>query len=172
MPHVIAGQGTVGLEILDDAPEADVVVVPVGGGGLMAGVATAAKGRNPSVRIVAVEPEGSAALHRSLAAGHPVRHEGGRSIADGLVCPFVGERCFRAATAGVDESVTVSDDEIRAGMRFLYGRAKLAAEPAGSAGVAALLAGKVDVGGAAAVAVVVSGGNVAAEMVSGILAES
>ena len=171
-PRVIAGQGTVGLEILDDAPAVDVVVAPVGGGGLMAGVATAAKGRNPSVRVVAVEPEGSAALHRSLAAGHPVRHDGGRSIADGLVCPFVGERCFAAARAGVDESVTVSDDEIRAGMRFLYGRAKLAAEPAGSAGVAALLAGKVDVGGAAAVAVVVSGGNVAAEMVSGILAES
>ena len=170
--YVIAGQGTVGLEILDDAPGVEVVVVPVGGGGLMAGVATAAKGRREPVRVVAVEPEGSAVLNRSLAAGKPVRLEGSSSIADGLVCPIVGERCFRAATAGVDESVTVSDDEIRAGMRFLYGRAKLAAEPAGAAGVAALLAGKVDVGGAAGVAVVVSGGNVAAEMVSGILAES
>ena len=88
--HVIAGQGTVGLEILDDAPEADVVVVPVGGGGLMAGVATAAKGRNPSVRIVAVEPEGSAALHRSLAAGHPVRHEGGSPSPMGSSAPSWG----------------------------------------------------------------------------------
>ena len=141
--YVIAGQGTVGLEILDDAPGVEVVVVPVGGGGLMAGVATAAKGRREPVRVVAVEPEGSAVLNRSLAAGKPVRLEGSSSIADGLVCPIVGERCFRAATAGVDESVTVSDDEIRAGMRFLYARAKLAAEPAGAAGVAALLAGKV-----------------------------
>jgi threonine dehydratase len=168
-PYVIAGQGTVGLEILDEAPRADVVVVPVGGGGLVAGVALAVRGRKRGARVVAVEPEGSCALARSLTAGEPVRMEGGRSIADGLVCPFVGERCLAVARGLLDGCVTVSEAEIREGFRFLYGRAKLAAEPAGAAGVGALLAGKIDVSGASEVAAVVSGGNVAAETASGIL---
>jgi threonine dehydratase len=171
-PYVMAGQGTVGLEILEDAPEAEVVVVPVGGGGLVSGVAAAVKGRRPAARVVAVEPEGSAVLNRSLAAGEPVRLEGGSSVADGLVCPIAGQRCFAVARELVDESVTVAEEEIREGMRFLYARAKLAAEPSGAAATAALLAGKIDVGGAGGVAVVVSGGNVAAEMASGILAGS
>jgi threonine dehydratase len=166
---VIAGQGTVGLEILDDAPEVDVVVVPVGGGGLVSGIATAVNGRRPGARVVAVEPEGSCALTASLAAGTPQRVEGGRSIADGLVCPIVGERCFAVARELVESAVTVSDEEIREGFRFLYTRAKLAAEPAGAAATGALLAGKVDVSGAGGVAVVVSGGNVAPETASGIL---
>jgi threonine dehydratase len=166
---VIAGQGTVGLEILDDAPEVDVVLVPVGGGGLVSGIATAVKGRRPGARVVAVEPEGSCALTASLAAGTPQRVEGGRSIADGLVCPFVGERCLAVARELVESAVTVSDEEIREGFRFLYTRAKLAAEPAGAAATGALLAGKVDVAGAGGVAVVVSGGNVAPETASGIL---
>jgi threonine dehydratase len=168
-PDVIAGQGTVGLEILDDAEGVEVVIVPVGGGGLAAGVATAVKGRRPDARVITVEPKGSAALHDSLRAGRPVQVDGGRSIADGLVCPIVGEHCFAAASRLVDEPVTVTEDELRAGFRFLYERAKLAAEPAGAAATAALLAGKVDVGGAAGVAVVVSGGNVAPEIASGIL---
>jgi threonine dehydratase len=171
-PYVMAGQGTVGLEILEDAPEAEVVVVPVGGGGLVSGVAAAVKGRRPAARVVAVEPEGSAVLNRSLAAGEPVRLEGGSSVADGLVCPIAGQRCFAVARELVDESVTVAEEEIREGMRFLYARAKLAAEPSGAAATAALLAGKIDVGGAGGVAVVVSGGNVAAEIASGILAGS
>jgi threonine dehydratase len=108
-------------------------------------------------------------LHDSLGAGRPVRADGGRSIADGLVCPIVGEHCFAVAHTLVDESVTVTEDELRAGFRFLYERAKLAVEPAGAAATAALLAGKVDAGGAAGIAVVVSGGNVAPEIASGIL---
>lgn len=166
---VIAGQGTVGLEILDDAPEVDVVLVPVGGGGLVSGIATAVKGRRPGARVVAVEPEGSCALTASLAVGTPQRVEGGRSIADGLVCPIVGERCFAVARELVESAVIVSDEEIREGFRFLYTRAKLAAEPAGAAATGALLAGKVDVSGAGGVAVVVSGGNVAPGTASGIL---
>jgi threonine dehydratase len=166
---VIAGQGTVGLEILDDVPEVDVVLVPVGGGGLVSGIATAVKGRRPGARVVAVEPEGSCALTASLAVGTPQRVEGGRSIADGLVCPIVGERCFAVARELVERAVTVSDEEIREGFRFLYTRAKLAAEPAGAAATGALLAGKVDVSGAGGVALVVSGGNVAPETASGIL---
>ena len=168
-PYVIAGQGTVGLEIVEDAPEVDVVITPVGGGGLASGVAAAVKGKRPDARVITVEPEGSAVLHDSLAAGRPVRVENGRSIADGLVCPIVGEHCFAVARTLVDQSVTVTEEELRAGFRFLYERAKLAAEPAGAATTAALLAGKVDVAGARSVALVVSGGNVSPEIASGIL---
>ena len=169
---VIAGQGTVGLEIVEDLPDVEVVVVPVGGGGLVSGVATAVKARRPAARVVAVEPEGSAALGASLAAGEPLRLAAGSSVADGLVCPIVGERCFAVASRLVDEAVTVTEEELRAGFRFLYERAKLAAEPAGAAGVAALLAGKVEASGSGAVAAVVSGGNVEPRIASGILASA
>jgi threonine dehydratase len=162
-PLVIAGQGTVGLEVAEDAPEADVVVVPVGGGGLISGIVSAV-----DKRVVAVEPETSAALHEALAAGKPV-DVSPESIADGLNAPFVGENAV-AVCQGRVESVLVSEEEIEAGFRFLYGRAKLACEPAGAAGVAALLAGKVPLKGAKAAAVVVSGGNVAAETAAAILA--
>jgi threonine dehydratase len=163
-PLVLAGQGTVGLEIADELPDVDVVVVPTGGGGLVSGIASAL----PDRRVVAVEPEGSPALHAALAAGRPVPVEP-RSQADGLNAPFAGEHAVRVCTALGVEPVLVSEDEIEAGFRFLYERAKLAAEPAGAAGVAALLAGKVpDVEGAT-VAVVVSGGNVAPETASDIL---
>jgi threonine dehydratase len=162
-PLVIAGQGTVGLELAEDAPEADVVVVPVGGGGLVSGILSAVDGR-----VIAVEPEMSAALHAALVAGKPVTVSP-ESIADGLNAPFAGENAVAICQRRV-ESVLVSEDEIEAGFRFLYGRAKLACEPAGAAGVAALLAGKVPLEGAKAVAVVVSGGNVAAETATAILA--
>jgi threonine dehydratase len=162
-PLVIAGQGTVGLELTEDAPEADVVVVPVGGGGLVSGIVTAV-----DARVVAVEPEGSAALHEALAAGKPVDLKP-RSLADGLNAPFAGENAI-AICAGRVDSVLVTETEIEAGFRFLYGRAKLACEPAGAAGVAALLAGKVPLDDAKGVAVVVSGGNVAAETAVAILA--
>ena len=168
-PLVLAGQGTVGLEILEDAPGVEVVVVPVGGGGLVSGIAVAVRGRQQGVRVVAVEPERSAALGAGLAAGAPVRIVSGRTAADGLAAPVAGELACRLCAALGVEHVTVSEDEIRAGFRFLYQRAKLAAEPAGAAGVAALLAGKIDVAGAGGVAVVVSGGNVAPETASGIL---
>ena len=162
-PLVIAGQGTVGLELMEDAPEADVVVVPVGGGGLVSGIVTAV-----DARVVAVEPEGSAALHEALAVGEPVDVTP-RSVADGLNAPFAGAHAVAICTGRV-ESVLVTETEIEAGLRFLYGRAKLACEPAGAAGVAALLAGKVPLEGAKGVGVVVSGGNVAAETAVAILA--
>jgi threonine dehydratase len=168
-PRVIAGQGTVGLEILEDVPDADVVVVPVGGGGLISGVATAVKGRRPAARVVAVEPEGSAALHLALAAGERVEIEP-RSLADGLNAPHVGRNALAICRDLVDDSVLVSEDEIVEGMRFLYGRAKLACEPAGAASTAALLAGKVPLETGANVVAVVSGGNVAARTASDILA--
>jgi threonine dehydratase len=164
-PMTIAGQGTVGLEIVEDVPDTAVIVVPVGGGGLVAGVALAAEGR----RVVAVEPELSDALHRGLEAGESVSVEP-KSIADGLSAPFAGEHAIRICRQHNVESVLVTEDEIADGMRFLYGRAKLACEPAAAVSVAALLAGKVAVEPRDTVAAVVSGGNVAAEIASAILA--
>ena len=163
-PLVIAGQGTVGREIAEDLPEVDVVVVPVGGGGLVSGIAVALQGR----RVVAVEPEGSRALHDGLAAGESVPVTP-RSVADGLNAPFGGTLPIRLGLELGIESVLVTEEEIGTGFRFLYERAKLAAEPAGAAGVAAILAGKVPRLEGSTVAVVVSGGNVAGETASGIL---
>jgi threonine dehydratase len=161
---VMAGQGTVGLEILEDLPDVDVIIVPTGGGGLVAGIA----GAVPEARVVAVEPERADALGAGLRTGRSERVRS-TSIADGLNAPFAGALCLEVCRDRGVEAVLVSEDEIRSGFRFLYERAKLAAEPAGAVGVAALLAGKVpDIQGAT-VAVVVSGGNVAAEMVSDIL---
>ena len=164
-PLVIAGQGTVGLEIVEDAPETGVILVPVGGGGLVSGIAVATEGR----RVVAVEPELSTALHDGLAAGRSVPVEP-RSMADGLSAPFAGEHAVEICGRLGVESVLVSEDEIVEGMRFLYTRAKLACEPAAAVGVAALLAEKVAVD-EAPVTVVVSGGNVAPETAAAILSQ-
>jgi threonine dehydratase len=165
-PLTIAGQGTVGLEIVEDLPETTVVLVPVGGGGLVGGVTLSAEGR----RIVAVEPELSDALHKGLEAGESVRVEPG-SMADGLSAPFAGTLPLEICSDRKVQTVLVTEDEIVDGMRFLYGRAKLACEPAAAVGVAALLAGKVAVESQDTVAVVVSGGNVAPEIASAILAK-
>jgi threonine dehydratase len=163
-PFVLSGQGTVGREILEDLPGVEVVVVPTGGGGLVSGIAAALPGK----RIVAVEPEGSAALHLALEAGEPlpIRPE---SVADGLNAPFAGEHALRICRELSVESVLVTEAEIEDGFRFLYERAKLAAEPAGAAGVAALLAHKVPGVEGATVVAVVSGGNISPEMASDIL---
>src|SRR4051794_11358054 len=150
-PVVIAGAGTVGLEIEEDAPGADVVIVPVGGGGLVAGITAALRDR---MRIVAVEPEGSQALHEGLRHGRPTPVEP-RSIADGLSAPFAGEIALELCRDV--ELATVTEQEIEEAFRFLYQRAKLACEPAGAVAAAAWLAGKIE---ARAPVCVVSGGNV------------
>jgi threonine dehydratase len=159
----IAGQGTVGLEILEDLDGVETIVVPIGGGGLIAGIATAAAGR---ARVVGVEPELSTAMHSALAAGERVEVTP-TSIADGLNAPHAGRRALEIVGELVEEVVLVSEDELADGFRFLYERAKLACEPAGAAAVAALLAGKA--GGGRTVCVV-SGGNVASETAAAILA--
>jgi threonine dehydratase len=161
-PLVIAGQGTVALELLEDAPEVETIVVPVGGGGLVSGIAAAA----PDRHVVAVEPELSTAVRSGLEAGEPVPVVPA-SIADGLSAPFAGTNALAVLKANDVESVLVSESEIETAFRFLYERAKLACEPAAAVGVAALLAGKIE---GDAVAAIVSGGNVAAEMASAILA--
>ena len=162
-PETIAGQGTVGLEILEDVADVETIVVPIGGGGLIAGIAVAAEGR---ARVVGVEPELSTAMHSALAAGKSVDVTP-RSIADGLNAPHAGRNTLEIVRALAAEVVLVSEDEIEEGFCFLYERAKLACEPAGAAAVAAVLAGKVDAG---PIVCVVSGGNVAPETAAGILA--
>jgi len=162
-PLVVAGQGTVGLEILEDAPGVDTIVVPCGGGGLFAGIAAAAPA---GVRVVPVEPESSRALHAAVEAGEVARVEA-HSAADGLNAPFAGEIALQTCLALGIEPVLVTEDEIAEAFRFLYERAKLACEPAGAAAVAAVLSGKA--GGGRTVCVV-SGGNVAAQTAAGILA--
>jgi threonine dehydratase len=164
-PFVIAGQGTVGLEIAEDVPEVEVVVVPVGGGGLVSGIATAL----PDRRVVGVEPVGSTALTAALAAGEPTPVLP-RSIADGLNAPFAGALPLKIAQEHGLETVLVEEEEIEDAMRFLYERAKLACEPAGAAAVAALRTGKVQVESGKTVVAVVTGGNVSAETAAAILA--
>ncbi len=159
-PTVQAGAGTVGLEIEEDIPDLDTVVVPVGGGGLISGIAAAL-----SCRVIAVEPELSPALHEGLKAGKSVPVQPA-SIADGLGAPFAGETAITICVQHGVESVLVTEAEIAEAMRFLYGRAKLACEPAGAVAVAALLAGKVSGG---TVCCVVSGGNVSPETASSVL---
>lgn len=157
---VMAGQGTVGLEIFEQVPKAGLVVVPVGGGGLISGVAAALKLQNPSVRVVGVEPEGADAMSRSIELGTPVHLDKVDTIADGLAPPFAGEHTLRHVQRFVDEVVRVSDGEIADALRVLMQRCKLSAEPSGAASLAALLSGKVAPAAGSVVVCVVSGGNV------------
>jgi threonine dehydratase len=166
-PRVIAGQGTVGLEIVEDVPDADLIVCPIGGGGLIAGIATAT-----DVRVVGVEPELSPAFTAGLEAGGSVQIDLQPTIADGLAPPFAGELTLAVGRERVEQVVLVSEEEIAAGMRFLYARAKLACEPSGAAATAALLAGKVPFEPGSTVVAVVSGGNAAAKVASAILARA
>ncbi len=159
-PHIIAGQGSVGLEILEDLPEVDAVVVCVGGGGLIAGIATAVKSLRPEVRVIGVEPTGAACVLAGLEAGRAVMLDRVSTIADGLATPTTGDLALAHVREYVDEVVLVEDAEIVAGMGFLLERAKLLAEPAGAAATAALLAGKVSLPDGSRVAVTVSGGNI------------
>lgn len=166
---VMAGQGTAGLELIEQVPGADLVVVPVGGGGLIAGIAAAVKLQHPSARVVGVEPQGADVMSRSLAQGAPAHLEKADTIADGLAAPFAGEHTFRHVQRFVDEMVLVSDEEITGAVRMLIQRCKLAAEPAGAAGLAALLAGKVSPPAGATVVCVVSGGNIGPDVLKSLL---
>jgi threonine dehydratase len=162
-PFVVAGHGTMGLELLEDLPDLECVVVGVGGGGLVSGLVSALNGR---ARVFAVEPERSPALSAGLAEGKSVR-VGTDTIADGLAPPFAGDLPIELCRGCVD-SVLVTEEEIAEGMRFLYAEAKLACEPAGAAALGAVLAGKVAAG--PKVAVIVSGGNVESHRAAAILA--
>jgi threo-3-hydroxy-L-aspartate ammonia-lyase len=158
-PRIMAGQGTAALELIEDGGALDVLLVPVGGGGLIAGCATAATALCPGVRVIGVEPEVGDDTARSLAAGERVRVPVGRTIADGQQLDIPGATTFPVVQERVTAVVTVSDEEIVAAMRFAFERLKLVLEPSGASALAALLHGRADVAGAQA-GVVLSGGNV------------
>jgi threonine dehydratase len=158
-PLVMAGAGTTALELLADAGELDMLLVPVGGGGLIAGCATVAKALAPATRVVGVEPQASDDVARSKAAGRRERVTVGATIADGQQLPTPGELTWPVIDALVDEIVTVSDEQIVAAMVLLFERLKVVAEPSGASALAALLAGAVG-GAGRRVGVVLSGGNV------------
>jgi threonine dehydratase len=168
-PAVIAGQGTVGLEILEDDVLVEQIVVPVGGGGLIAGIALAVKALRPDVRIVGVEPEGSPAVLRALEAGKPVRLERSSTIADGLAAPFTADLPLAIIRRDVDDIVLVTDDEIVAALRVVLERTKLLVEPAGAAAVAALMAGKAGAPVGARTVAVLSGGNIDLDRLKSLL---
>jgi threonine dehydratase len=158
-PAIMSGQGTAALELLEQAPGLDLLLAPVGGGGLIAGCATAAKALQPDIRVVGIEPEAGDDTRRSLAAGERVRIETPRTIADGQQSDIPGKLTFEVNRRLVDAVELVSDAEIVAAMAFLFDRMKLVAEPSGVSALAALLAGRVSAPGAR-VGVIVSGGNV------------
>jgi len=157
--RIMAGQGTATLELIEDGGELDLLLVPVGGGGLIAGSATAATGLCPDCRVIGVEPEVGDDTARSLAAGERVRVPVGRTIADGQQLDIPGARTFPVVRERVAAIATVSDAEIVAAMRFAFERLKLVLEPSGASALAALLHGKVDAAGLR-VGVILSGGNV------------
>ena len=169
-PAIIAGQATVGREIMADAPDAARVYVPIGGGGLLAGVASAVKRARPATRVIGVEPVGAACMAASLATGRPVTLESTASVADGLLPVRPGDLTFEVVQALVDEVVTVEDDAIVSALVWLCRHAKVVVEPSGAAACAAALAADPDAGGGTAVAVL-SGGNIAlpalAELIGG-----
>jgi threo-3-hydroxy-L-aspartate ammonia-lyase len=158
-PLIMAGQGTAALELLEDGGPLDLLVCPVGGGGLVSGCATVMRALAPAARVVGVEPEAGDDVRRSLAAGERIAIPTPRTIADGLQLTSPGERPFAVIRERVDEVVTVTDEEIVATMIFLFERLKVVVEPSGAAALAALLAGRVEPA-VERVGVVLTGGNV------------
>ncbi|MFI5937630.1 threonine/serine dehydratase [Actinoplanes sp. NPDC051494] len=157
-PDVMAGQGTAALELIEQAGDLDALVVPVGGGGLMAGSATVAKSLLPGIRMIGVEPRDGDDTKRSLEAGEVVSVPVARTIADGLAAPAPGDLTFAVNRRLVDEIFLVGDDEICDAMRFAFERMRVVIEPSGATGLAALLSGRLKVSGR--VGVVISGGNI------------
>lgn len=171
---IIAGQATLGLEILEQCPGASAVVVPVGGGGLAAGVALALKLRNPGIRVIGVEPAGAACMKASLDAGHPVTLPGTSSVADGLMAVRPGELTFEYVRRFVDTVVTVDEQSILEAVRWTFTRAKIVAEPSGATSLAAVLAEGMILPppGSGPVVAIISGGNVAPEILGELLTTS
>lgn len=171
-PEIVAGQGTVGLEILEDVPDVGAVLVPVGGGGLVAGIAAALKLSRPEVEVYGVEPEGASVMRASLDAGEPVELESLETVADGLASPMAGELTYRLVERFVDDVLVVSDGAIERAMCAILRWTKLLVEPAGAAGVAALMDGRAPALEGSPVVAVLSGGNVDLRKLSEIIQRS
>jgi len=158
--YVMAGQGTIGLEIYDELPEVDTVVVPIGGGGLISGVATALKGQNPDIRVIGVQAEGASSVAESLRKGERVERDSVETIADGIATRTVGERTFEVIRERVDGVVTVSDSEIAVALTTLLERSKTLAEGAGAVALAAVIEEKFDYADDEVVVPALCGGNI------------
>jgi threonine dehydratase len=158
--EVMAGQGTIGLEILDDLPEVETVVVPIGGGGLISGIATAIKGKKPDARVVGVQAEGASSVAPSLDKGHRVELDSVDTIADGIATRTIGEKTFEVIQQRVDEVVTVSDADIAVAVMLLLERGKLLVEGAGAVALAALLAGEFEYEDGETIVPALCGGNI------------
>jgi threonine dehydratase len=173
--QIIAGQGTIGLEILEDLPEAETVIAPVGGGGMISGVATAVKESKPSVNVIGVEPEIAADAQSSLRSGRIVQLPAAQvtqTSADGLATQSIGEINFEHIHRYVDDIVTVSEDEIREAMRLLAGNPKTVAEPSGAVAVAAFLFHRDELPRTRVNVAIISGGNIAPETLEEIKAST
>ncbi|MGI8908235.1 MAG: threonine ammonia-lyase [Candidatus Sumerlaeaceae bacterium] len=167
--EIVAGQGTAGLEILDQCRDVDCIVVPVGGGGLLAGIAIAAKESNPSIRVIGVEAAAVPSMTAALEAGHVVTIEGKPTIANGIAVRRVGQLCLEIAQHYMDDLITVSDEEMAAAVLLLIEREKAVVEAAGAAGVAAMMNGRISGLVGKRVAVVLSGGNIDVNRLSRII---
>jgi threonine dehydratase len=167
-PHIMAGQGTAALELLEETGELDALLVPVGGGGLMAGAATAAKGLHPGIRMIGVEPEAGDDTRRSLEAGRRISVPVPRTIADGQAIEIPGELTFSVNRRLVDAVALVTDDEIVTAMRFAFERLKIVLEPSGATPLAALLAGRLDPL-PRRIGLILSGGNIDTERFAQLL---
>lgn len=168
-PAVMAGQGTVGLELLDQVADLDAALVAIGGGGLIAGVASALHARSPSIRVIGVEAEGAPSMKRSVEAGRVVELDEVRTIAGTLAPRAVGPNTLSVVTTEVSDIVLVSDDEMRAAMRRLWEDLRVLVEPAGAAAVAALLSGRAPLEGARSIGVLLCGANLDASMAADVI---
>ncbi len=162
-PQVIAGQGTVGLEVFNDLQNIESLVVPIGGGGLIGGMSLVKRHLHPNVKLYGVEPEGAAAMNASLLEGRPVHLDTVSTIADGLAAPMAGELTFQLVRENVDKIIIVSDRQISEAMSFLLSRTKLLVEPAGCAVIAALFSGLIQNETGGNTVAILSGGNVSLE---------
>ena len=167
-PELIAGHGSAGLEILEDLPDVDVVVVPVGGGGLISGIATAVREVRPATRVYGIEPEGANAMRLALDSGAPVRIEP-KTVADGLTAPFAGAWTLATCQRYLEDVIVIDDATILGGLRFAIERMKQVLEPAGAAALAAVLYGRVPIRDGETVCVVASGGNVEVSRIGQLL---
>jgi threonine dehydratase len=167
--RVIAGQGTIGLELLEQVPDLTLAVVPIGGGGLISGIATALKHARPTIRVIGVEAAAAASALASRMAGHVVHIETAETIADGIATKRIGERTFPLIERLVDDIVTVSEEEIALAVHTLLEQQKLMAEGAGAAPLAALLSGRVPVSAHDVTVMILSGGNIDVNMVARII---
>jgi len=167
-PRLIAGQGTAGLEIIEDWPEAEIILVPIGGGGLIAGVSMAVKSVKPHVRVIGIESSGAPAMQKSIEAGHLITLDDVSSIIDGLRVKTVGVNTHSVVSRFVDEIVTLPDKKIFDALIWLMARTKLVTEGAAAAPVGALLEGLIDASPGTKVAVVLSGGNLDVDQLRGL----